>query len=327
MTGGERGTADPVRVAEMREALGEVRREGVKAVVVEAAVEAALILLAVNLALSTLDFDAVPDALALPDAVARAVGVGALPTPAVVASTLALVAFAVEVGVRTRRPLVEAYERANPSVREALRTARDAAEDDERTTMAARLYDDVLARLRETTSDDLVDLRRIAAVVLLVVALSLASIQAAVVGVSVDVEEALGVDQPPPQSGGGAGGQAAGSGTAAAGGAGDDGAPYSGLQDPEDVLGESENVTVGSENLTAMLERGGAGEGAEPRSFERSGLAGDPAEVEAQQTGFLAEQGIEDADIIRAYNLRIRGGDGTEGDENNGTDDRGAATG
>lgn len=310
-------TGRPVHISEIREAIEEVRSEGRKAVAIEAGVEAALVLLAVNLALSAFEFGLLPEFLALPSPVARAVGFAALPTATVVALLVAAAAFAVEVAVRARGPLVERYERANPEVAEALRTARDAAADDERTTMAARLYDDVLATLRGTSSDDLVDLRRIAAAVILVVALALGSIQAAVVGVSVDVGEVVrDVEQNVDGSaGGGAGGSGGGAGAAGATDATGDGSPYTGLQQPEDVLGDPEDVTAGSENLTAVLggDGGGAGDGSEPRSFDRSGFAGDDVEVEAQQTGFLAEQGLEDADIIREYNLRIRGGTGGDG--------------
>ena len=153
----------------MRRAVRQIRREGYKIAVVYAVVDAAVMVLLTNLLVQVLDVPSVPERLPLPDVVVTVLGrVGVtLSDPTVTgASVVALVAgllvFVVEVGLRSRRPLVEQFEAANPEVREALRTARDAVEDGVQNRITTALYEDVLERLRNASSAGLLDFRRVA---------------------------------------------------------------------------------------------------------------------------------------------------------------------
>jgi hypothetical protein len=277
----------------MRRALEEVRREGLKVAVIYAAVDAALAALVVNLLLQVLNPDGIPATLPWPrvvaDAVVGATGAppGPLQTPIVVGAVAGVVVAAAEVVARTRRPLVEQFEGANPEVREALRTARDTVRAGADSRMALALYEDVLARLRRTSSAKLVNVRRIFVTVLVVSLVSVASIQVAVV--DLDIGD-LGGD--------GDGGDLD-----------EQSSDYEGLQDASGVLGEPENVTAGEETLNTTLATQGGGDdgagGAAAAAYDSGGFAGG-TDVEGQQAGFAEQEQLEEAELIREYNLRIR---------------------
>ena len=85
---------------------------------------------------------------------------------------------------------------------------------------------------------------------------------------------------------------------------------YTGLQDGSSILGEPENVPEGSENLDATVDTSGSGSGqgadAESASaYEDSGFGGSDS-IESQRAGFTERERLEDAELIREYNLRIR---------------------
>ncbi|MFB6172763.1 MAG: hypothetical protein ABEJ23_09535 [Haloarculaceae archaeon] len=265
---------DPDRQTEMRRALRQVRREGYKLAVLYATLDGVGVVLLVALVLGLADpapLDAVP------------YGDGA------VAVLCGLAAAGVEGAVRVRRPLVEQFEAANPGVRESLRTARDAVAADADSTMALALYRDVLASLRESSSVDLVDVRRVVGTLAVVFLLSVAVVQATLVG--------LDLGGPPPADGGTGGG---------GGGRGVDD-PYGGLADGEQVLGDPENVSSGSADLGVNLSQGrGEGPGPSDRAYDTGGFGGGDASVDAQRAGYASEDRLADADIIREYNLAIR---------------------
>ena len=287
----------PESAARMRRALREIRREGWKVAIVYATIDAALATLLANLLLSVARPAALPERGPLPAAVADAVGralgftVGepAIAGSALVGVALGLAVFVVEVAVRVRRPLVEQFEAANPGLREALRTARDSVEDGYRSRIALRLYEDVVAELRESSSVGLIDLRRLSATVVVIALVSVVTIQVAVVGFTLDGLVGPGEDGPP-----------------------DEGAPseYGGLKDPAAVLGDPTDVPEGEENLDAVVDTGGSGSG-DPgevdsaASYDNSGFGG-PETYESQRAGFAEEERLEDADLIREYNVRIR---------------------
>lgn len=277
----------------MHRALDAVRREGYTVAVIYAVVDAAVVALAVNLLLQLVALPVVPETVSLPGFLVTAFGaIGvemtnpALSGGAVVGLLAGLATAAVEVAVRTRRPLVEQFEAANPSVREALRTARDAVEDDRDNRIVHALYDDVLERLQETSSAGLVDLRRVSVTVVVVIALGVLSVQVAAMDLSL-----LGFDDGPETTGP------------------DQSSEYTGLQDPDAILGDSENVSAGEDELEAAIGTSGGGEGNAsdvPRAYDTGGLATGGA-VESQQAGFAAGEQLEEAALIREYNLRIRG--------------------
>jgi hypothetical protein len=278
----------------MRRALKQVRREGLKVAVIYAVVDAALVALAVNLLLQVTTPAELPTTLPWPQAVYDAIvgyagsPPGPLQTSIVVGGVVGVVAFVAEVGIRLRRPIVEQFEGANPEVQEALRTARDRVRSETESRMATALYEDVLARLRRTSSAGLVNVPRILVTILLISAVSLASIQVAVVDLNIrDLEGEEGTTPDDRES------------------------EYEGLQDASGVLGDPEDVSAGEETLNTTLATEGGGDdgsGSTAAAYESGGFSG-ASDVEGQEAGFAEREQLEDAELIREYNLRIRAED------------------
>lgn len=294
----------PPTVETLNRAVREVRRERAKAVFLHATVEAAAVLLVVNLLLVTVTIPPVAGEWPLPRPVGLLVGAAiggppAVPTVAV-ATVVALLAgagtFAVASWWRLRRPAVERFEAANPQVAEALRTARDAAADGAETVVARALYADVLDRLDTTSSRELLNLRRLAGAVVLVFVASVLTVHTAALGVAIDP-----FDHRSPVDDGTDGGT-----TPAA-----TAVEYEGLADGDEVLGEPEDVGSGDEAVPAVIEsEGGPGEPSDDeRGYDRTGFSTDGAGVDPQEAGFEAPEELEDADLIRRYNLEIRTGE------------------
>ncbi|MEF8841392.1 MAG: hypothetical protein V5A62_07155 [Haloarculaceae archaeon] len=273
--GGPPGTErERLPIGEARErverAVSRVRREGQKAAAVHAIVDAAAITLAVNLGLSVLGLP-----LPGPEYARQAVAVG-----------VGLLVGVVEFVARVRVPLVERFEAVNPEVREALRTARDAARAGSETRVAGRLYEDVLAGLRQASSADLVSTRRVAGTVLLVIVLSAVTVQASVVGLDL-TNSPEDVDT---------------------GGEDRSDRDYGGLEDGDEILGEETDVDEGSDDLDAVVGGSAGGEGggeSQDRSYDSGGFSASGS-YDAQQSGFAPSEEVENADIIREYNVRIR---------------------
>lgn len=288
-------------------ALEEVRRECWKAATLHAVVEAMVVFFAANLVLVTVDPGWLPTRFVLPAAVgdplSGVLGVSGpvgLPGSGTLALVLGLVAFGVGIGVRVRRPLVEQFEAANPEVREALRTARDAVDDDADSPMARRLYADVLDGLGRSSGLALVDQRRLGVGVAAVVLLSVVTVQVAILDLGLfDADEDLTDD----------GGAAPANN-------------YTGLLDGDQVLGDSEAVEAGEEELNASVESSGGGQDVgDEQQFPSDGAPGAGAPsggVEGQQAGFAAPEEVEDAELVREYNRRIRSEDDTGGDDDGG---------
>ena len=85
---------------------------------------------------------------------------------------------------------------------------------------------------------------------------------------------------------------------------------YTGLKDGDQVLGEPEAVTVGTESREARVESTGGGREVEGESFpdQAGGGVGDGggSDIEGQQAGFTDPETVEEADLVREYNQRIR---------------------
>lgn len=282
--GGTAMTDDSPRDA-MGAALAEIRRERLKAAFVYASVDAVCALLAANLLAGVAD-------LSLLDATVAASAFESVSLPAPDVGTLVgigagVAVFVAEMVVRTRRPDAEAFEAANPEVREALRTARDAATDDRSNPMTRALYADVLDRLRETSSVSLLNATRLALTVALAFALSLATVQTAVVGVDV------GLSESDPAATGPAEGV-------------DDQRAFSnrtdGLQDGDEVLGDPTNVSAGSENLSAAVSANPGGEGERDWDYDSdAGDGGEDESVDPQRAGFTSPDRVEDATLVQRY--------------------------
>ncbi|MFB6298267.1 MAG: hypothetical protein ABEH56_07080 [Salinirussus sp.] len=260
----------------LERALTAVRREGQKVAAIYAVVDGVAVLLAVNLGLTVLGVS-VPG----PPFAREAIAVG-----------LGVVVMVGEFLVRIRRPLVEQFEAANPGVREALRTARDAAAAGAETPVARRLYEDVLDRLGEASGARLVSTGRLVGGVVAVVLLSLATVQVSVAGVGL------------------LGGSDAGAPVADD----PDREEYEGLASGDEILGNATSVGEGSDDLDATI--GGSGGEAtdaptanESSAYEASGFS-PSGSFDTQQAGFAAKDDLENAEIIREYNLKIRGESG-----------------
>ena len=260
------GDADVVST--MRRAITAVRREGYKAAVVYAILDGTLLALLTMLLLSVFRVEIVPRQY-----------------PAVAVGVLGAIA---SVAGRVRRPIVERFEAVNPEVHEALRTARDVLDEEDTSTMARALYADVIDRLQSTSSVGLLNLPRIAARFVLLFALSLAVVQVSMLGVQLGA----GPAEPAPAPGDGSGST---------------GPPSTpgGLRSGDEVLGEPETVTPGGENLSAQLGRQtGPGSDEQERSYETGGL--DQDAIQAERAAYAPPDDIENAELIKEYNLRIR---------------------
>jgi hypothetical protein len=271
----ERPPVDEAR-ERVERAVRRVRREGYKAAAIHAVVDATAVVLGLNLVLTVVGLD-LPGPAYTRQAVAVAVG---------------LLVGLVEFALRVRVPLVERFEAVNPEVREALRTARDAARAGTENRVAGRLYEDVLAGLRRASSADLVDTRRVATTVLLVVFLSVMTVQASVVGID------LTATPEDPDTGNEDGNER----------------DYGGLEDGDEILGEETDVDEGDEDLDAVIGGSGGGSGdaeTEDRTYDSGGFSSSGS-YDAQQSGFAPAEEVENADIIREYNVRIRETDDTD---------------
>ncbi|MFD1599690.1 hypothetical protein ACFSBX_12070 [Halobellus rarus] len=150
--------------------------------------------------------------------------------------------------------------------------------------MARRLYGDVIETLGRTSTLELVETRRVAVTVVLVVIVSLASVQIAVV--DPDLAGLLG----------------AGGGDPSVDRPDDDE-----LQDGDQILGDPEDVEAGDEFENISVPGTGEGSGDAPTGpGDGFGGGGGTGEFDSQQAGFAGEERIEDAELVREYNLRIR---------------------
>jgi len=265
----------------IREALREIRREGYKAAALHAVVDAVAVFLLVNLGVLV---SAVP----LPAA-------GPLDGSTVLAAGVGLLVGVVEFRLRAHFYTVEGFEDVNPAVKDALRTARDAAAAENRSPMAQRLYDDVVTRLRDTSAAGFVDARWLGGSVLVVLLVSVLTVHVAVAGVTLAP-----------------GGGPTTNGTDG-GGTGPVGVTDNGdsrLRDGDDVLGDPKDVDRGTDDLAANVSAGRGGEeGDETHSYDDSGFSVDDDPVAAQRAGFDAERNLDDADLVREYNLRLNARD------------------
>lgn len=256
-------------------AVRAIRREGYKAAALHAVVDAVAVFVVVNLLTRVV---AVP----LP-------AVGPVRGGTVAAVGVALLAGGIEFGLRVRHYTVERFEAANPVVADALRTARDAATDGTETPMARRLYREVADRLAETSAGGFLHTRWLSVSAVVIVLASALTVQAAVVGVTFAPTTNTTDDRRGSGSFGGT----------------DNG--VSELQNPDDVLGERKEAAGGREELAVNVSQSsGGGAGEQIDSYDDSGLSASGDAVAARQAGFAAERNLEDADLVREYNLRVQ---------------------
>ncbi|AQL42150.1 hypothetical protein BV210_05235 [Halorientalis sp. IM1011] len=268
------GTEPSAERETIERAVQAIRREGQKAAALHAVVDATAVFLVANLLTRVF---AVP----LP-------AVGPVRGGTVAAVGVALLAGAVEFALRVRYYTVERFEAANPVVADALRTARDAARSGAETPMARRLYRTVTDRLEATSAGGFLHTRWLSVSAVVVVLASALTVQAAVAGVTF-APTTNTTDTEGSESFGGE----------------DNG--VSELQNPDDVLGEPKEPADGREELDVNFSRSsGGGSGDQVDSYEDSGLSSGGDAVAARQAGFAAERNLEDADLVREYNLRVQ---------------------
>ena len=272
----------------------EIRREGAKAAFLHGMVEATVFFVVVYFVLFTFQPDAVPDTIPIEQADV------AVPGAVVVAAVAAFLFLIADAYLVYRKRTLEYFEDVNPQINEALRTARDAAERDEQTEMAEALYDDVLEELKNTSSDGFVSIPRMTGSVVLVFALAFILLSASLGGFGGG--QSLFSDETTNQGASSAQGEGAG------GGGGGSGNAEGELQNAEDVLGESGEVSRGENRQNAELDRsgsGGDGEGGSGAVGEGRDYS-EGVSVEGQRTEFSPEEEIEDAELVKEYNLRVR---------------------
>ncbi|MFB6089530.1 MAG: hypothetical protein ABEJ97_00595 [Halobellus sp.] len=287
------GSDADASTARIRAALAEVRGEVKKAAALHAVVDATFVAVAANLLLSLVAPPPLDVQFGLPGVASAAlrsvpllgdVAPRAVQATSLVAVALGVLTFVGEYFYYVREPLVEQFEDGNPEVQEALRTARDAVGRGSETPMARRLYDDVIARLESTSTGELVAARRVAVTVLLVAVVSVASVQIALVnpdlGGLLGPDDGAGIEQPDDDE----------------------------LQDGDRILGDREDVQAGDEleNITVTGSGEPIGDGATAPGGGGYGSGGGSGEFESQQAGFAGAERIEDAELVREYNLRIR---------------------
>ena len=289
---------------ELLAAVSEISREAKKAAFLQAALDAMLVFVVLRLALQLTPVGDGSGALVsvpIPGGLAGALsGVGIiLPDPVTVtgagaATVLTAVSwFVADAFLRYGRLGVERFEADNPVVEEALRTARDTAEGDVDNPVAVELYREVLGRLEDTSSRAFVQRRQLVAVVV-----GLALVSAATVGVA-------GLGLSPIGTGGDAD---VGTVGGAGGGGGGAGGESSGSGGGEDLLGEEGEVERGTDDRSLQLRGEGEGQAGGGGDYSGGSFDADPGRVEASRAEFSEEERPEDAELVRAYTERIRGG-------------------
>jgi hypothetical protein len=270
----------------------EIRREGAKAAFFHATIEATLVFIAVFFFIDSSSAPWLPESIGN-----EAVTV---PASAVVAVSVAIVFFCIDAAVVYRSRTVEYFEEANPQVKEALRTARDAARRDEGNEMAERLYGDVLEELRTTSSEGFVSVRRIVGSLALVVGVGVLLLTASVGGVGFG--DGLFGENPFGGSGDTSANEGQGGGTGGE-------RQYEDLQNPDEVLGERGEVTRGTDDQEVELRRsgtGGDGDGETGSAGGGNDYTGGVS-VESRRAEYSPEEEIDDAELVKEYNLKIRG--------------------
>lgn len=281
----------------------EIRREGAKAAFLHGTIEATILLVAVYVGLTELQLGFIPEDLTT---------LGPVPVSGsmAVAFGLAAVFLVVDTALTYRRRTLEFFEQVNPQVEEALRTARDAAVREEDSEIADALYKEVLEELRTTSSDGFVSLKRVLGAFALVAIIALLIFGVSSLGGYGGGGGLFGESTAGGGGGGGESSQSAGSG----GGGGEGGETTT--EDSDDLFGEEGDVVRGDDIQEIELGTSGAGAGG-----EGSGGSSDTespsdgrdfsgnVEVEGQRAEFTDEDEVEDAELVKEYNLRVRGGD------------------
>lgn len=285
------------------EAVAEVRREATKAATTHAAVDAMLVVVLLNAVSSLfLGGQSGGTVLSVPNPVRSVADSAGLFLPAEITVTafalgalvLAPVIFVADAFLRYRRYGIETFERHNPEVEEALRTARDAATDGADNPAAGELYARVLDRLGETSSQGFIDGRQIVGVVVVAAVASVAVVGAAGAGIQVGVptNTTVVLDDEREASAVSAGGK----------------------DSDRDPLGEEGDVDRGFEEQTVAIEGNESEGGTATGQYDGGQFDVSPEDVDTSFAEFAEEDTPEDAELVREYNELLRGLDNETGD-------------
>jgi hypothetical protein len=282
---------------EIRTALSEINREGVKLAAIYAVIDAAVVVLLVNVVLTVFSVPVLPDQIPLDpttsELLSDTLGLGTSGQPVLlsagvlIGSATGIIVFVAEVWWRQRQPLIEQFEAANPPLRESLRTARDAVRRDADSAMINRLYSEVLNNLNKASSVGLLNFKRIAASLVLVAILSGATIQLAVVDIELTGQQDS-VETIP----------------------GESETEYDGLQNGSSLLADPTDVPEGEavENATVSSTGSGDTDGNAtdaPSGYQNTGFDS-ATNIQSQRAAYDSGTDVEDAALIREYNIQIR---------------------
>lgn len=276
------------------EAEKEIRKEGAKAAFLHAAIETTLFFVAVFFLISALAPAWIP------------AEIGPVSGEIVVAAVAGAVFFLGDAALVYRSRTLEYFEEANPQVNEALRTARDAAKAGEENPMAEALYDDVLDELQTTSSEGFVSVPRIAGSVAIVALAGFLLLAVSFGGYGTGF--GFGGED------GALSGFGDSEGVGEGGGGGGEGEESEDIVDDDEgdldeVLGEQQDLERGGEDIGIEIGSGGAGgegDGGTTTGPSRQEYDAD-VEVDTGRAEYSPEEEIDDAELVKEYNLRVRG--------------------
>jgi hypothetical protein len=295
----------------MLEALAEIRREARKAALVQAAIDAMLVFVVCRLLIQLFAIEigsGVIVSVPLPGGLTNAFsGIGVvLPNPVTISGAGFVVIltagswFVADTVIRYERLDVERFEAGNPTIDEALRTARDSVGREVDTPVAAELYRDVLEHLEATSSKVFIQRRQLVGIVVAIAVCSTATVAVAGVGLSpIGPTENSETTAEIVDGGGGSGEVAAGAGGS------------SGTGSSNDLLGDEGEVERGTEDRALQFRGEGEGSAGSGGDYSGGSFDVDTADVDTSSAEFTNENRPEEADLVRAYNERVRG-EGTD---------------
>ncbi|MFB6284732.1 MAG: hypothetical protein ABEK59_12530 [Halobacteria archaeon] len=283
-------------ISQVNKAVKEVKREGLKAGLVHASIESAILLIGLVVVISKADPSFIPDGSIAVSGVAVSKG-------SLVAVGVSFVFFILDVFWIYRRNTVKKFEEFNPEIQEVLRTARDTAKDDIDNPIAQRLYDETIEKLKNSSSAGFISIKRIATTILILLIIALLFAYVTLMGFNYMPGGGFGLQGAGPGVGQGASGSQGDSSGAASG----DKIKYKGLQDGDQILGEKGNLTTGSNRKTINLSESGSAEdgGAGGAGSFSSGDGSGPSNpgIDVERSDYQTETNIdrEEARLMREY--------------------------
>jgi hypothetical protein len=270
---------------EIRYALKDIRLEAIKASIFHSLFEGAIVLVISNYLLSNY----IEGSIMYSDI--------EIPLFLVYSIIISLVFIIIDFLITYRSRDIYKMEKDNPRLQYALRTAKEGSDrEEEPNIMEKRLYEDVLDELKKSSSKGFVNGKRFVFIFGLMFVMGGVSVGSDYTGFGLsDVGEGLGISSDGNQD--------------SSGSSGSQQNQYDSLQDPDDVLGEEGEVTRGSDTEDIELRQSGSGSSGEEDSqsnYESDNSYPTTSSVEGVRSEYNNEEEIEDSDLVKEYNLRIR---------------------